>query len=66
MSANVVVELDIDKQGKVVKATPVSGPDIFYKEAINAAMQWRYKPATVGGTNVSSQVKVTFDFKLKK
>lgn len=65
-SASVVLELDIDKQGKVVKATPVSGSEMFHKEAINAAMQWRYRPASVGGTNVSSQVKVTFNFNLKK
>ena len=65
-SASVVLELDIDKQGKVVKATPVSGPEIFHREAINAAMQWRYRPASLGGTNVSSQVKVTFNFNLNK
>jgi TonB family protein len=64
-SASVVLELDIDKQGRVVKATPVNGPAMFYKEAINAAIQWRYRPASVGGTNVSSQVKVTFNFNLK-
>ena len=64
-SASVVLELEIDPQGKVVKATPFSGPKMFHKEAINAAMQWRYRPASVGGNNVSSQVKVTFDFKLK-
>jgi TonB family protein len=64
-SASVVLELDIDKQGKVVKATPVNGPEMFYREAINAAMQWRYRPASLGGTNVSSQVKVTFNFNLK-
>ena len=39
---------------------------MFHKEAINAAMQWRYKPASIGGNNVSSQVKVTFNFNLKK
>ena len=65
-SASVVLELDIDKQGKVVKATPVSGPEIFHREAINAAMHWRYRPASLGGTNVSSQVKVTFNFNLNK
>ena len=65
-SASVVLELEIDKQGNVVKATPVSGSEMFHKEAINAAMQWRYRPASVGGTNVSSQVKVTFNFNLKK
>jgi TonB family protein len=65
-SASVVLELDIDKQGMVIKATPVSGPAMFHKEAINAALQWRYRPASIGGTNVSSQVKVTFNFSLKK
>lgn len=65
-SAAVVLELAIDNQGKVVKATPVSGPEMFHKEAVNAAMQWRYRPASVGGTNVSSHVKVTFNFNLKK
>ena len=38
---------------------------MFHKEAINAAMQWRYRPASIGGNNVSSQVKVTFNFNLK-
>lgn len=65
-SATVVLELDIDKLGKVVKATPVSGPVMFHREAINAAMQWRYKPASLGDANVASQVKVTFNFNLKK
>jgi len=65
-SASVILELDIDKQGKVVKATPVSGSAMFHKEAINAALQWRYRPASVGGANVSSQVKVIFNFNLKK
>ena len=64
-SASVVLELDIDKQGRVVKATPVNGPAMFHKEAINAAMQWRYRPASIGGTNVPSQVRVTFNFNLK-
>lgn len=65
-SGAVDLMVNIDKQGKVVKATPVSGPEMFYKEAINAAMQWRYKPATIDGVNVPSQVKVTFTFNLKK
>jgi TonB family protein len=65
-SGAVVLELDVDKQGKVIKATPVSGPEVFYKEAINAAMQWRYKPASIDGVNISSQVKITFNFNLKK
>ncbi|MGD0099303.1 MAG: TonB family protein [Acidobacteriota bacterium] len=65
-SGSVVLELQIDEQGKVTKATPVSGPNIFYNAAVAAAMKWRYKPASIGGVNVSSASKVTMDFNLKK
>jgi protein TonB len=65
-SGSVVLELQIDEQGKVTKATPVSGPNIFYNAAVAAAMKWRYKPASIGGVNVSSGSKVTMDFNLRK
>ncbi len=65
-SGTVVLQLDVDKQGKVVKATPISGSEVFYGEAIKAAMQWRYRPASINGNDISSQVKVTFNFNLKK
>jgi protein TonB len=65
-SGTVVLELQIDEQGKVVKATPISGPAIFYNAATSAAMKWRYKPASIGGVNVRSQSIATMDFKLKK
>jgi outer membrane biosynthesis protein TonB len=65
-SAKVVLDLLIDEQGKVVKATPVSGPAMFHSAAVNAALKWRYKPASIGGTNVSSQSRVTMNFNLQK
>ncbi len=65
-SATIVLDLQIDAQGKVVKATPVSGPVIFHNAAISAVMKWRYKPASIGGTNVASQSRITLNFSLKK
>jgi TonB family protein len=65
-SGSVILELQIDDQGKVAKATPVSGPAIFYNAAVNAAMKWRYRPASINGVNVSSQSRVTMVFNLKK
>jgi TonB family protein len=62
-SATVVLDLQIDNTGKVIKATPVSGPDIFYSEAVKAAMKWRYKPASINGTNVPSNSSVKMQFK---
>jgi TonB family protein len=65
-SGQVVMELQIDDQGKVVKAAAVSGPAIFYSAAVTAAMKWRYKPASINGVNVASQSRVTMSFNLKK
>ncbi len=65
-SGSVVLELQVDEQGKVTKATPVGGQNIFYNAAVTAAMKWRYRPASIGGVNVRSVSKVTMDFNLKK
>jgi periplasmic protein TonB len=65
-SATVVLDLQIDAQGKVVKATPVSGPALFHESAVSAAMKWRYRPATLNGSSVSSQSRVTMRFNLQK
>jgi TonB family protein len=62
-AATIVLDVQIDDHGKVVKATPLSGLPLFHKEAINAAMRWQYKPATVNGANVPSHDRVTMTFK---
>lgn len=65
-SATVVLELQIDANGKVLKATPVSGPPMFHNSAVEAALKWRYRPASLGGVNVPSQSRVTMIFNLNK
>ncbi|MBN1566503.1 MAG: TonB family protein [Acidobacteria bacterium] len=65
-SASVTLDLSIDKNGNVVKATPVSGPELFHKEAIRAALKWRYKPASITGSSVPGKSRATFNFSLKK
>jgi len=64
-SASVVLDLSIDRNGHVVKATPVSGPELFHREAIRAAMKWRYKPASTAGSSVPVKSRVTFNFSAK-
>jgi hypothetical protein len=61
-AASIILDLQIDEQGKVVKAVPVSGPYAFHKEAINAALRWRFQPASINGANVASQSRVTMNF----
>jgi protein TonB len=61
-TGRVVVEVTIDEQGKVVKATAQSGPLMLRDEAVKAAMKWQFKPASVGGTNVPSTTQITIVF----
>jgi len=49
----------------VVKATPVSGPIMLRDAAVKAALKWRYKPASLGGSNVASNARVTMVFNMK-
>ena len=64
-SATIVLDLVIDETGTVIDATPVSGPKMFHKEAVEAALQWKYQPASLGGVHVRSQSRITMNFKLK-
>jgi TonB family protein len=64
-STVVVLELSINADGDVVKATPVSGSTLFHEEAVSAAMKWHYKPASLGGANVASKSRVTLNFTLR-
>ncbi len=65
-SGSVVLDLQIDENGRVTKATPVSGPALLHQAAIAAALKWRYKPASIDGKNVPSQARVTMNFSLNK
>jgi TonB family protein len=62
-TGTVVIDVLVDDTGKVAKATPISGPVILHQDAINAVQRWRFKPASVDGTSVSSTSRVTVVFK---
>jgi TonB family protein len=64
-STSVVLELSISSEGEVVKATPVSGSQLFYEEAVRAAMKWRFRPASISGANVPSRSRVTLNFNIR-
>jgi TonB family protein len=64
-SAVVVLELSINADGDVVKATPVSGSSLFHEEAVSAVMKWHYKPASLDGANIASKSRVTLNFTLR-
>jgi protein TonB len=65
VEGTVYVKALVDKEGKVKKAVPVEGPEIFYDEAVKASMQWVFKPAIQHDQPVSVWVVIPFRFNVK-
>ncbi len=61
----VLVKALVGKDGKVKKAVPMKGPDIFYDAAIEAAMKWAFKPAIQKDKPVAVWVMIPFTFNLE-
>lgn len=63
VAGTVMVVAQVDSQGRVSKASAVGGPDMLRQSAVDAVMQWRFKPAVLNGANVSAEVSVSVVFK---
>lgn len=61
----VVVRLRIDKEGRVKKADIVEGDPLLTQAAVDAVVQWRYKPGTLGGAPIESEVIANINFSLR-
>ena len=64
ISGGVAVEVVIDEEGKVEKATAISGPEALRDAAVEAARQWRWNPTTLDGTPVKVVGTIAFGFAL--
>ncbi len=62
LTGTVRIEILIDEQGKVIQATPLSGPSILRSAAVDAVLRWRYRPATLGNSAIRSQGQVSIVF----
>ena len=62
IEGTVVVEVLIDKHGKLAKARIISGPEILGDAALKAIKAWKFEPATAQGQPVeeTTQIKVAF------
>jgi len=58
----VLLQIVVDKNGKVKRLVRISGDPQLADAAIEAVSQWRYPPAVVDGKRVESnkQVQMTF------
>ncbi len=60
--ATVELELDVDKDGRVVRAAVVSGEAPFAEHARRAVLTWRFAPARRGNAPVAARIKARVAF----
>lgn len=58
----VIVQVLIDEEGKVVRATATSGHPLLVPEAQKAAMRARFSPTILGEQKVKVQGVITYNF----
>jgi TonB family protein len=58
----VALRAKIGKDGRVVSAQALSGPDVLRQAAIEAVEQWRYKPTMLNGEPVDTETTITLNF----
>lgn len=62
-----VVKLSVvvGKDGAVLSADPVVGPELLVPAAVDAAKQWRYRPTRLNGFPIEVQTDVEVNFRPK-
>jgi protein TonB len=63
ISGKVVLKANITRAGTVGNVRWVSGNDLFRDTAMAALKQWRYKPASLNGQPVESDLEIVLQFK---
>ena len=64
LEGTVLLQIVVDKNGKVKRLARISGDHQLADAAIEAVSQWRYQPAVVNGKRVESDKQVQMTFKL--
>ena len=62
LSGTVVMAVRVDKDGRVAKATAISGPEPLRDPALEAVRRWTYKPYLLNGQAVAVATTVTIMF----
>jgi TonB family protein len=65
VSGLVKVQVLVSEEGRVIEATALQGPEPLLGAALDAARQWRFKPATLSGQAVQMLGVLSFHFTLK-
>lgn len=65
VQGSVVVGIFVDTKGLPIIVEPLSGPDELIETAVNYALEWEFKPATLNDQPINSSFKLTMPFRLK-
>ncbi len=66
ISGSVVIAAHIDKDGNVASMKIVSGQSSLQAAALTALKQWKYKPATLDGDPIATDLTVTIRFQAQQ
>jgi TonB family protein len=62
ISGTVIIRALISKDGEIIKAEVISGPDLLRDAALDAVKQWKYKPYLLKGKPVEVDTQITVNF----
>lgn len=60
--ATVLLDVEIDKEGRVSRAEVKEGAEPFAEQARQAVLEWRFTPARRGNTPVGARIRATVAF----
>jgi protein TonB len=61
----VVLMLTVDEHGQPIQVQVLQGHPVFHEVALQAARQWRFEPARLGGRAVAASFRLTLNFSLR-
>lgn len=64
VSGKVTVQVTIDDRGNVISVRALDGPRMLQPAAVDAAKQWKYRPARRGNRLVEDTQTIIFNFTL--
>ena len=65
VQGTVVLQAEIDKDGRIAELKPISGPKELLPAAVGAVQQWRYRPYLLNGQPVAVATQVVVNFMLR-
>ncbi len=65
VEGDVVIQAEIDANGKISGMKVVSGPAALQQAAVDALGQWKYAPGLLNGQPIASKITVTIQFRLQ-